>query len=60
VAVICGIDYLARMLLILGWAAEMRVQVFSRLQQLLLLPINLPYKTQHQTIKVAKVLVSFL
>jgi hypothetical protein len=24
VAVICGIDYLARMLLILGWAAKQR------------------------------------
>jgi hypothetical protein len=59
VAVICGIDYLARMLLILGWAAGMRVQVFSLLQQLLL-PINLPYKTQHQCLKVAKLLVSFL
>jgi len=59
VAVICGIDYLARMLLILGWAAGMRVQVFSLLQQLLL-PINLPYKTQHQHLKITKLLVSFL
>jgi hypothetical protein len=59
VAVICGIDYLARMLLILGWAAGLRAQVFSLLQQLLLL-IFLPYKTQHQCLKVAKLLVSFL
>jgi hypothetical protein len=45
VEVICGIACLARMLLILDWAAGMRVQVFSLLLQLLL-SILLPYQTQ--------------